>query len=244
MVDENIKYPKTPEGDTSRITNAARRCRQVLETKVAQRDDAPRLGMTFNFDIVLNRRSADAVWTPTDFGLPEIESLAYTANKARPFSLQNDEIMFTKVRKSLRNSPHEEWHSQALKQIVRMWEDAPFPRYTHFKSVDGVPVLPEGDGPGVATNALVGNKYFYSEIGHSHDASHILDHIDTPLQLQDFAGLVGDWMAIVAHQELLIHEIRPDICPELTQWAGDPETIYMRLDVHRPDTESENTVSV
>lgn len=245
MTEENIKYPKTPEGDTDRIKLAVRRCRQVLQTKVAQRADAPMLGMQIRIVLIIDTKTRQQVdelkFDPIE--LPDEELLAFAANKARPFVLDNDEIQFHKVKKSLMRCTNDERQQRMVKQIARMWDDAPFKRWKFFKSVAGEAVLPEGNGPEVVTNSVLAQKYFYSEIGHSHDASNVLNHIESPDQLQAFACLVGDWIAIAAHTEAAIHEIRPDLCPGLTDWAGDPMTIFERINGKKPPRANESAES-
>ena len=60
--------------------------------------------------------------------------------------------------------------------------------------------------------------------------SDFLPHVDS-VQQWSLAGLVGDRIAVVAHQPAVLRRVRPDICERITAWPGTPQTVFERWGV-------------
>lgn len=160
------------------------------------------------------------------FPTPDADALTVLAVRARVFTLKTEQIQFEKVHASLRRFAEGGPWQRMVDQLVRLREDCGRPRL-YFYAADletGDELIRDG-----TDSQAIGDRFLYSQIVHADDESDLLGHIDTDMQLWSLAGLVGDWVALIAHQEWLIHKVRPDLCPQPTGWAGDQKTIFRRL---------------
>jgi hypothetical protein len=90
-------------------------------------------------------------------------------------------------------------------QPLRIRERAPAARLYMYVSHEGQDLLPGG-----APDAQIADRVLYSQLVHAEDASELLDHVQAPLQQWALAGMVGDWVAIIAHQQDVLQLVRPD----------------------------------
>ncbi len=113
-------------------------------------------------------------------------------------------------------------------QLKLLWMNCARPRmYVYVgRMTDGEELIPGG-----TNNAEIGDRVLYSQIAHADDATELLQHIDTDTQLWALASLVGDWVAVIAHQQAVMHMVRPDLCSEIVEWPGSPKTIFDRMGV-------------
>lgn len=211
-------------GHEERLRRAQERSVKVLGCKAAQDADAPTMGMTMNFVIDQSTGLAREI----RMAAPDAEELAVAAMLARPFTLAREAIYGPDVSRSLVAFADTDEQRVMCEQVGRMWSSLPRDRMTLFAAkLDGTPILPEaGVGDGV-----VADRVLYSQLVHADDASDLLGHIDSAQQQWSLAGLVGDWLAVIAHQQALLHWVRPDICERVTAWPGTPQTVFDRWGV-------------
>jgi hypothetical protein len=187
------------------------------------------MGMTFTAWINGGSGNVDKVTLPAI----DPESLAVAAMLARPFTLQRETIHGPKVSTSLVRFADTPEQVAMCEQVRRLWQELPFRRMKTFKGyTDGRPILPsEG-----VWDSEVADRVLYSQLVHADDARDLLEHFDEAEQQWNLAGFVGDWLAVIAHQQALLHWVRPDLCASATPWSGTPETIFNRMGV-TPSTE-------
>ncbi len=158
--------------------------------------------------------------------ISDLESVAYAAMLARPFTLRNEAIYGPDVSTSLlRFATNDEQRTMSA-QLELLWTKLPGTRMHMFASrADGIPLLPvEG-----VTDAVVADRVLYSQLAHADDASDLLEHISTTEQQWSLEGYVGDLLATAAHQQAVLRLVRPDLCEELSPWAGSPNTVFERM---------------
>lgn len=224
------ELPDTDEGHEQRLRLADERARRVLEASLASRPDVVSMGMRVNMLIDKRDGSVDSVSFPT----MDWEALGYLAMESRPFTLAREEVQFEKVARSLRRFATTEPQQVMSAQLDRLREQSGHPRMYFYmaRRTDGQELIPGG-----TTDAKVGDRVLYSQLVHADDESDLLQHIDTDTQGWALAGMVGDWVALIAHYQWITHMIRPDLCPHLSSWAGTPRTIFERLGVTVEETE-------
>ena len=182
------------------------------------------MGMNILFTVDNETGHATDIQMPA----PGLDQLAFSVTLARPFTLAGEAIYGPNVSKSLVRFAQTAKQRTMAEQVGRMWRDQPFNRLTMFASKrTGEAMLP----PEGVSDGHVADRVLYSQLVHADDAREVLDHVDDDTQRWSLAGVVGDWLAVIAHQQAQIHWIRPDICPVVTPWAGSPETIFDRLGV-------------
>ncbi|MGL5829042.1 MAG: hypothetical protein ACRC0L_05670 [Angustibacter sp.] len=219
MARSQDKLPDTDDGHLQRLHRAQERSAAVLSCAAAQDTLAPKLGTEFK--VVLAPMTGQAEFA---FDVIEPELLAYAATLARPFTLKREAIYGPSVAKSLLRFASTERQRDMSTQVCRMWEELPLRRMQTFSST--MPNPQEG-----VWDWQVADRVLYSEVVHADDASEILDHVPAGIKQWAFAGFVGDWFAVIAHQQAILNWVRPDICSELTPWGGCQTTIFDRLGV-------------
>jgi hypothetical protein len=155
--------------------------------------------------------------------------LAYAATLARTFTLEQEAIYGPDVARSLIHFANSNGKRVMCENVERLWGELPLNRMKTLAAslVDGTPVGP----PDGVWDGEIGDRVLYSQLLHADDAHAVLDHIDAARQQFSLAGIVGDWLAIIAYQQAQLHLVRPDICESLTPWAGTALTIFDRLGV-------------
>lgn len=190
--------------------------------------------MQLTMDLLLERSTGNVSIKGLKHELPDRHSLELTAVYARPFTLKQEAIYGPDVASSLLHFAALDDQQRAVEQLKHLWNEQPFNRVQFFaQKADGTPLLPEGG----AWNGQIGDRVLYSKLVHADDAREILSQVDDGHQLWSLASVVGDWLAIIAHQQAILQWVRPDICPELTAWAGSSTTIFDRLGV-KPDEQA------
>lgn len=224
------KIPATEEGDRKRVQVAAERSAKVLASPMAQYQNTPELGMSQQFNLVLSKdgSAAPRVTDHRYLDLAErVEDVTLTITALRPFTLGSDPIHGPMVARSLLRMAPSSINNEAINQLTVFWNHPPSDGVgrIYAQHRDGNNLLPE-DGMSVRE---VAEAFIYDKLLKVGDTSQSLDHIDEAMQHWCVARYIGDIIAIVARQEYLIHLVAPEICPEPTKWAGDPETIYRRI---------------
>lgn len=218
--------PKGAEGDIRRIELAVKRCRKVLSSNLAQDSRCIKMGMELTVSIVATEDSEKFnIIFPSNLNLPDLDAIHVAMMQFRPFVLKQENVYWERVLDSLRKATRDKKLRKDIDLLQYFFKTVPFKRF-QFMSANietGEDILP----PGV-TNAVVGTRYLYSEVAHADDDEELLGNIDKPGQLLSYACLVGDWIALAATLESVIHNIYPKLCPELTSWAGDPMSINIR----------------
>lgn len=230
--------PKGEAGDHQRLLDATKRCRATLRSTVAQDPLCPRMGMSIKSALQINLKTGETSWAPFDFtsGLPPRDSLDAAMIKARPFMLKNEGIYYKHVISALERRTTNEEYLVACRMLRHLFPSAPFKRVEFFAA--NISSKRELLPPGV-TNAVVGDRFVYSQVAHADDASNILDNIREPEQVWSYAAMVGDWIALISALETLIHLVCPEICPQVTKWAGDSQSINLRSGASKPSTASQ-----
>ena len=225
MARGQAKLPDTDAGHLERLRRAQERTVKVLSSSVAQDSDAPTMGMTFTVWLRSDTGKVDRVEWPS----PDRERLAYAAILARTFTLEKEAIYGPKVAESLLRYATSKGQRVMCEQVARMWADLPLNRMKTLAAslVDGTPILPE-DG---IWDGQVGDRVLYSQLAHADDARAVLDHIEEAQQQFSLAGIVGDWLAVIAYQQAQLQQLRPDVCASVTPWAGSMRTIFDRMGV-------------
>jgi hypothetical protein len=185
------------------------------------------MGMSIKSAIQINFKTGEWSWAPFDFTseLPPRDSLDAALMQARPFFLEKEGIYWKYVMSALERRTKSEEYLAACRILRNLFSSAPFKRVEFFAA--NVESKKELLPPGV-TNAVVGDRFVYSQVAHADDASDILDSIREPEQVWSYAGVVGDWVALISALETLIHLICPEICPQVTEWVGDSQSINLR----------------
>lgn len=229
---QQSKLPTTDEGHAERLRRAQERSHDVLTSELAQAPDAPTLGMRLTINLVIDRATGSSYVEGPRHELPNRSFLELAAMYARPFTLRQEAIYGPEIADSLLHFSTLEDQYKASEQLRRMWKDQPFDRVQSFSQrVDGTPLLPKAG----VWNGEIGDRVLYSKLVHADDARELLSQIDDDHQIWSLASMVGDWLAIIAHQQMILQWVRPDICPELTSWAGSSTTIFDRVGVKRTD---------
>lgn len=213
------KLPHSKEGHSQRLRRVQDRSEKVLKSPLAQRAQALWMGAQFR---ILGIGTAQV---RQEFSSVDWCELAYTGAVARPFTLRTEDIYYADVAAGLTYFAVSEEQRVMCTQVSRMWKELPGKRMKTFAQTrSGVPLLP----PGGVWDGEVGHRVLYSQVVHADDAQAVLGHIDSEQQAWSLAGLVGDWVAIVAHQQALLHWVRPDLCSHVTSWAGTPDWVFTR----------------
>lgn len=219
--------PKGESGDQQRLTKATQRCKAVLGSTAAQDPLCVRMGMSIKSAIQINLKTGEKSWAPMDFTseLPPRDALDAAMIQARPFMLEKEGIYWKYVISALERRTNNEEHLAYCDILRNLFSSVPFKRMEFFAAnvKTKEKLLPQG-----VTNAVVGDRFAYSQVAHADDASDILDNIREPEQIWSYAGMVGDWIALISALETLIHLVCPEVCPQVTEWAGDPQSINLR----------------
>lgn len=213
-------------GDRRRIELAAKRCRSVLSSTLAQDPRCIKMGMAVTLSIVRDEDSKKFnIIIPADLNLPDFDAMDAAMIKFRPFTLKQENIYWERVLESLRRGTEDKKLRENIDQLQWFFQNVPFKRFQIMAAniETGEDILP----PGV-TNAVVGTRYLYSEVAHADDDEALLGNIDKLGQTLSYACLVGDWIALAAVLESVIKNVYPELCPELTSWAGGPTSINIR----------------
>lgn len=226
----------TDEGHAERLRRTQERSHAVLSSDLALSPGAPMLGMQLTMNLMVHLATGSSHIEGLRHELPDRSSLELAAVKARPFTLQQEAIYGPDVADSLLRFATLEEQQRAAEQLKRLWTEQPFKRMQFFsQTTDGTPLLPEAG----AWNSEIGDRVLYSQLVHADDASELLSQIDDDHQLWSLASVVGDWLAIIAHQQMILHWVRPDLCPQPTSWAGSPTTVFERLGVKPVESPSQ-----
>lgn len=231
-VDSNVNnfrpspIPKGVEGDIRRIELAVKRCRKVLSSNLAQDSRCIKMGMELTVSIVATEDPEKFnIIFPSSSNLPDFDAMDAAVTKFRPFTLKQENIYWERVLESLRRGTEDKNLRENIDLLQWYFQNIPFTRF-HFMAVNietGEDILPSG-----VTNAVVGTRYLYSEVAHADDDEALLGNINKPGQVFSYACLVGDYIALTATLESVINNVYPELCPELTSWAGDPTSINIR----------------
>lgn len=224
------RQPKSEPTDVEyeeRIRQANVRTVALLGTVLAQ--DASILTMgtalntTFQFSLATGENLGVEVSVPTI----DRESLGYLATQIRPFQLEQEPINYEKVVEGLVRFAAPGLGQEIVGQLSPLWKLCARDRLSVFSASteDGEQI------PGGVGDTRVADRVLYSQIVHADDASELLDHVPLALQQWSLASFVGNWTAMLAHQQVVAHFVRPDLVPEVTAWAGDSSTIFKRLGV-------------
>ena len=228
--------PHVREAALKRLRQAVKRSEAVLSTRLAQDPLAPELGTLWHLTMQKNTTTGATKVVALRRETIDRPLLEQAATYARVFTLKNESIYGPKVARAITYFAVTEQQKFLSEQLGRMWEEQPFPRTYMMKSAGGTPLTP----PGGISDSSIGDRVLYSEIVHADDASSTLEHVSDEDREWALSSLVGDWVALVAHQQWLISSVRPDLCPAPTPWAGDHKTIFRRLG-GRVDEEHEPT---
>lgn len=222
----NKPIPRGSEGDKRRIELAATRCKRVLTSTVAQDERCIRMGMQMKINMIPNEETGtNSIDLNFGSGLMDEELMEIALTRARPFMLGSENIYYVRVLESLRRGTQDKHLLEQCDNLQYAFEQVPFNRMQFFvaDTETHTKLIPDG-----VTNAVVADRYNYSELAHADDAEDVLKHIKQPMKLFSLASSVADHIAVLAALESLIHRIFPDVCPELTSWAGSPETVNLR----------------
>lgn len=233
MSTKKTKFPDSDEGHTDRLKLSAKWCKKVLSSSLAQDTRAPELGTKFHLTFEKDQKTGESTVVSMRRETVDRAQLDQAATLARIFTLRRDGIHGTEVARSIARYASTEHQKFMASQLEEMWEAQPFTRTYMMKTVGGRSVTPPGGVP----DGAIADKVLYSELLHADDASEVLEHVSDEDQEWSLMGLVGDWFALISHQEALICSVRPDLCPSPTVWAGDQVTIFRRLGVR--DTSGE-----
>lgn len=217
--------PDTDEGQSERLRRALRRSQRVLNTELAQDPIAPEMGMLWHLTFHLDPETRTARPSALRRDIVDRALLDQAATLTRVFTLSQEAIHGPKVARAISQFATTQHLKQLADQLRRMWEDEPFTRTYTMMSIGGSSVTPEGG----ISDSSIGDRVLYSDLVHADDASAVLEHVSDDDQEWALTSLVGDRVALIAHQEWLIHSVRPDLCPSPTAWAGDHITIFRRL---------------
>lgn len=228
--------PHVREAALKRLRQAVKRSEAVLSTRLAQDPLAPELGTLWHLTMQKNTTTGAMKVAALRRDTVDRLLLEQAATYARVFVLKKEPIYGPKVARAITYFAVTEQQKFLSEQLGRMWEEQPFPRTYMMKSDSGTPLTP----PGGISDSSIGDRVLYSEIVHADDASSTLEHVSDEDREWALSSLVGDWIALVAHQQWLISSVRPDLCPAPTPWAGDHKTIFRRLG-GRVDEEHEST---
>jgi len=226
---QQSKLPETDEGHAERLRRAQERSHDVLTLDLAQAPDAPTLGMQLTMNLVIHRATGSSHVEGLRHEVPNKPALERAAMYARPFTLRQEAIYGPDVAESLSHFSTLDEQRRASEQLKRLWKEQPFNRAQFFsQAMDGTSLLPKAG----VWNGEIGDRVLYSKLVHADDARELLSQIDDDHQMWSLASVIGDWLAIIAHQQMILQWVRPDICPELSCWAGNPTTIFDRLGVN------------
>ena len=210
------------DGHGERLRRVLRRTDEIFRDSPLARDShASTMGTQIDFIHVGD--NSFRVYRP----IPDRVQLCHLAMLLRVFVLQKEQVYYKHVSNSLQWFAKSGIDRKMSDQLVAMWQ--------HVSTSHRMTILKEGV---TATDIEIADRVLYSRVAHADDASDLLDHIDEETQWWSLTALVGDWLALAAHQQVLIQRVRPDLCPELARWSGSPTTIFTRIgaDVtHVPD---------
>lgn len=220
-----MKLPRDDAGYEQRIIRSNARIQQALETSLAQDSQVISMGTQIHLSLRIDSKTGKQL--NSEIRLDEIspERLAYLAIKLRPFLLESEDIYYQDTIKALRRFAKNDQQMRFVEQLKPLWEACSRSRmFTFVANARGEELIPGGAG-----DAHIGDRVLYSQLIHADDESELLDHIGADWQQWSLAALVGDWTAMVAHQQHVMRLIRPDLIPERTAWAGNALTIFKRF---------------
>lgn len=218
------KLPRDDQGYDERIRRADERTGKALSSSLAQRPAVVKMGTTLRLDFILDHSTQERSGE-LSIELVDNEALAILATKLRPFVLERESIYYRGLIKGLRRFADTDQNKIQVEQLLELWDMCSRSRMTaRVSSAKKGQLIPGGAG-----GYEIADRVLYSQIVHADDASDILEHISEEWQQWTLATLVGDWAATVAHQQYVMHCVRPDLVPELTKWAGDYLTIFRRF---------------
>jgi hypothetical protein len=209
--------PDTDAGHEERLRRVQRRTVLVFATPLAQEAEVVTMGTQ-----ITARFNADGL-AALETNVPDHVQLAYLATLARPFTLANEAIHYAQVARSLLHFAKDRPQIVMSEQLLRIWGMVPAARLTMFRADAGQELLPGG-----ATDGQIADRVLYSQLVHADDSRALLDQVGEPMQQMALAGMVGDWVAIIAHQQYVLQLVRPDLVPELVTWPGTPKTVFER----------------
>jgi hypothetical protein len=225
------RLPDTDAGHEERLKRIQRRTLAVLCAPLAQDPEVVTIGTR----ITVGVDSRDGFQQPSVLCAPDPVQLAYLAMLARPFTLEREEIHFRRIASSLKHFAATAPQQAMTEQLLHLWGRVPVTRAYMYAAKAGEELLPGG-----AMDGQVADRVLYSQLVHADDASALLDHVEAPFQQWSLAGMVGDWVAIIAHQQAVLKLVRGDLCPELATWPGTPTTIFERWGLHVQETNTGN----
>lgn len=206
----------------------------MLRTPLAQDPGVTTMGTQITFYL----GTEDASLKSFEMPVPDRVQLGYLTTLARPFTLPSEEIHYKRIARSLLYFATTDVQYALSEQLVSIWDQIPVSRTHLFAAQAGVELLPGG-----ATDGQVADRVLYSQLVHADDARDLLQHVDTQSQQWSLAGMVGDWVAIIAHQQHVLRMVRPDLCPALTAWPGTPTTLFERWGVEFEEISTETPVA-
>lgn len=220
--------PKLPHNDVGyekRVIRSNARIQQALETSLAQDPQVITMGTQVHVFMHVNKKKGKQV--DCEIRLDEIdpEKLAFLAIKLRSFLLKSEDIYYNDTIKALCRFAKNDQQKRFIEQLKPLWKACSRSRmFTFAANAQGEELIPGGAG-----DAHIGDRVLYSQLIHADDESELLDHIGADWQQWSLAALVGDWTAMVAHQQHVMRLIRPDLIPKRTAWAGNALTIFKRF---------------
>lgn len=207
-------------GHEERLRRGQKRTEQVFEAPLALNPGVTTMGTS----VQLRLAAADGQVASLEMPAPDRAELGYLAMMARPFTLEREQIHFRRLVTSLMRFAASDFQRTMSDQVLRLWDTVPAARLYMHAATAGEELIQGG-----TTDRQVADRVLYSQLVHADDAESLLGHIDSQTQLWSLAGMVGDWVAIIAHQQLVLFTIRPDLCPVLVEWPGTPRTVFERF---------------
>lgn len=224
------RQPKSEPTDVEyeeRIRQANVRTVALLGTVLAQDASILTMGTGFNMAAEFSRSTGENLGVQVSYPSFDQERLGYLATLLRPFGLKQDPIHYVKVVESLAKFAPAGLEQETVGQLSPLWEMCQHNRLSFFSaSAKEGELIPGGVG-----DAKIADRVLYSQLVHADDASEPLDHVPPEIQQWALASIVGNWTAMASHQQGVAHLVRPDLVPEITAWAGTPNTIFKRLGI-------------
>ena len=219
------KLPRNDAGYEKRIIRSNVRIQQAFETSLARDPQVITMGTQVHVSMLVNKKTDKPVDSEIRLNEIDPEKLAFLAIKLRPLLLKSEDIYYNDTIKALCRFAKNDQQKRFVEQLKPLWEGCSRSRmFTFAANAQGEELIPGGAG-----DAHIGDRVLYSQLIHADDESELLVHIDAQWQQWSLAALVGDWTAMVAHQQHVMHQIRPDLVPKKTAWAGNALTIFERF---------------
>lgn len=215
--------PDTVAGHEERLRRANARIQRVLSARLAQKPVVLDMGTTFKVRVL--GAQIDFSFVNADIDQADLEHLV---TLIRPCTLTKEEVQAEKINESLGRFAVTRAHEVYVEQLPGLLKMTGGSRMylSKWNGATGEEVIPSW-----TPDRVVADRYTYSELVHADDASALLDHVDDENQLWALAGFAGDWVAYLAHVQGVAHELRPDLVPELTPWAGTAWSVFERHNV-------------